>query len=133
MKRKQERENIKVKAKADKRAHIINTKKEFKRRTRTRKGLSIYIYICMCVFIFQRLYLKKKGKKIMKNLGSSGRLSSDENDDEELSKVAIASFQAREEEIEKKKMEVKEKVESQLTRAEEETRRLAHVWEVSSR
>lgn len=69
----------------------------------------------------------------MKNLGSSGRLSSDENDDEELSKVAIASFQAREEEIEKKKMEVKEKVESQLTRAEEETRRLAHVWEVSSR
>lgn len=69
----------------------------------------------------------------MKNLGSSGRLSSDENDDEELSKLAIASFQAREEEIEKKKLEVKEKVESQLTRAEEETRRLAHVWEVSSR
>lgn len=65
------------------------------------------------------------------SLGSSGRLSADENEDEELSKLAIASFQAREEEIERKKMEVKEKVESQLSRAEEETRRLAHVWEVS--
>ncbi|KAI5648464.1 hypothetical protein M9H77_34469 [Catharanthus roseus] len=63
------------------------------------------------------------------SLGSSGRLSADENEDEELSKLAIASFQAREEEIERKKMEVKEKVESQLSRAEEETRRLAHVWE----
>lgn len=86
----------------------------------------------MCIH-FPAAVSEEERKKKMKNLGSSGRLSSDENDDEELSKLAIASFQAREEEIEKKKMEVKEKVESQLTRAEEETRRLAHVWEVSSR
>ncbi|OIV90576.1 hypothetical protein TanjilG_01657 [Lupinus angustifolius] len=68
----------------------------------------------------------------MKNLGSigsSGRLSTEECEDEEISKLAISTFQAKEEEIEKKKMEVKEKVELQLGRAEEETRRLAHIWE----
>lgn len=53
----------------------------------------------------------------------------DDNDDEEISKMAIASFRAKEEEIERKKMEVKERVESQLNRAEEETRRLAQIWE----
>lgn len=75
------------------------------------------------------LHSEQKKMKNLASLGSSGRLSSDENDDEELSKLAIASYQAREEEIEKKKLEVKEKVESQLSRAEEETRRLAQVWE----
>lgn len=71
----------------------------------------------------------------MKNLGSvgsSGRLSTEEHEDEEVSKLAISSFQAKEEEIERKKMEVKERVELQLGRAEEETRRLSHIWEVSS-
>ncbi|KAA8539169.1 hypothetical protein F0562_025861 [Nyssa sinensis] len=67
----------------------------------------------------------------MKNQGSTvghgGRLSTDMDD--ELSRLAITSFQAREEEIERKKMEVREKVEFQLGRAEEETRRLAQVWE----
>ncbi|CAL0299775.1 unnamed protein product [Lupinus luteus] len=68
----------------------------------------------------------------MKNLGSigsSGRLSTEECEDEEISKLAISTFQAKEEEIERKKMEVREKVELQLGRAEEETRRLAHIWE----
>ncbi|XP_071728597.1 uncharacterized protein [Rutidosis leptorrhynchoides] len=46
-----------------------------------------------------------------------------------MSKLAFASYQAREEEIEKKKKQVKEKVELKLGRAEEETRRLAQVWE----
>ncbi|XP_051116370.1 uncharacterized protein LOC127241390 [Andrographis paniculata] len=40
-----------------------------------------------------------------------------------------ASFQAREDEIERRKIAMREKVQSQLTRAEEETRRLAQVWE----
>ncbi|XP_062002918.1 uncharacterized protein LOC133720563 [Rosa rugosa] len=68
----------------------------------------------------------------MKSLGgngSSGRLSMEENEDEETSRLAILTFQAREEEIERKKMEVKERVELQLGRAEEETRRLAQIWE----
>ncbi|KAE9619278.1 hypothetical protein Lal_00047709 [Lupinus albus] len=68
----------------------------------------------------------------MKNLGSigsSGRISTEDCEDEEISKLAISTFQAKEEEIERKKIEVKEKVELQLGRAEEETRRLAHIWE----
>ncbi|KAL2458125.1 Family of unknown function (DUF662) [Abeliophyllum distichum] len=67
------------------------------------------------------------------SIGSSGRSSTDDNnindDHDEVSKLAIASFKAREEEIERKKMEMRMKVESQLTRAEEETRRLAQIWE----
>ncbi|XP_062173888.1 uncharacterized protein LOC133879363 [Alnus glutinosa] len=69
----------------------------------------------------------------MRNLGSignSGRLSTDqENEDGEITKLAISTLEAREEEIERKKMEVKEKLELQLGRAEEETRRLAQIWE----
>ncbi|KAA8521127.1 hypothetical protein F0562_011720 [Nyssa sinensis] len=44
--------------------------------------------------------------------------------------LAATGITAREGEIERKKMEVREKVEFQLGRAEEETRRLAQVWEV---
>ncbi|XP_038892385.1 uncharacterized protein LOC120081508 [Benincasa hispida] len=58
--------------------------------------------------------------------GSGGN---DRNEDEMMSKLTISTLQAREEEIEKKKMEVKEKVEFQLTRAEEEAKRLAQIWE----
>lgn len=69
----------------------------------------------------------------MKNLASAssnGRLLTDENEDEK-SRLVISSLQAREEEIQRKKMEVREKVELQLGRAEEESRRLAQIWEVS--
>lgn len=72
---------------------------------------------------------------ILQSVGSSGRTSTTEDnnindEDQEMTKLALASFQAKEEEIERKKMEVKGKVESRLTRAEEETRRLVRVWEV---
>ncbi|XP_011102137.2 uncharacterized protein LOC105180173 [Sesamum indicum] len=63
------------------------------------------------------------------SLASNGSRSVDDSNECEASKTAIALYQAREEEIERRKMEVRERVESQLTRAEEETRRLAHVWE----
>ncbi|XP_024989976.1 uncharacterized protein LOC112524415 [Cynara cardunculus var. scolymus] len=64
----------------------------------------------------------------MKNVETKeGGVSIDGNDAEE--KRAVALFLAREEEIEKKKMQVREKVKFQLGRAEEETRRLARVWE----
>ncbi|KAL0007941.1 hypothetical protein SO802_009443 [Lithocarpus litseifolius] len=65
----------------------------------------------------------------MKNIGSSGRLSTEETEDEDISRLAISTFQAKEEEIERRKMAVKEKVELQLGRAEEETRRLAQIWD----
>lgn len=74
-------------------------------------------------------------EKTRSNLTSSGRLATMMmmEDEEDMTRSAISAFQSREEEIEKKKMEVREKVESQLSRAEEETRRLAQIWEVSSR
>uniref|UniRef100_A0A2N9FKQ9 Uncharacterized protein n=1 Tax=Fagus sylvatica TaxID=28930 RepID=A0A2N9FKQ9_FAGSY len=49
--------------------------------------------------------------------------------EEELSRSALAIFHAKEEEIEKKKMEVKDKVHSQLGRVEEATKRLAEIRE----
>lgn len=52
-------------------------------------------------------------------------------EDEEMSKSALSTFRAKEEEIEKKKLEVKEKVQAQLGRIEEETKRLATIREVS--
>lgn len=77
---------------------------------------------------YQRSRLKMKN---MGSTGSSGRLSIEENEEEEISRMDISTFQAREEEIERKKIEVREKVELQLGRAEEETRRLTQIWEVS--
>ncbi|KAI3458875.1 hypothetical protein Pfo_015538 [Paulownia fortunei] len=69
-------------------------------------------------------------KSLAASIGSSGRSSAGDVDDEdEASKMAIASYQAREEEIERRKMEMRERVESQLSRAEEEARRLTQVWE----
>lgn len=70
---------------------------------------------------------------ILQSVGSGRKSTSEDNnindEDQEMTKLALASFQAKEEEIERKKMEVKGKVESRLTRAEEETRRLVRVWE----
>lgn len=67
---------------------------------------------------------------------SSGNLSfSSSNlskDDEEMSRSALTTFRAKEEEIEKKKLEVREKVQAHLGRVEEETKRLATIREVCS-
>ncbi|KAK6943996.1 RAB6-interacting golgin [Dillenia turbinata] len=60
------------------------------------------------------------------SLSFSGTLS---KEDEEMSKSALTSFKAKEEEIEKRKVEVKEKVLLQLGRVEEETKRLAMIRE----
>nr|GEX21394.1 hypothetical protein [Tanacetum cinerariifolium] len=54
-------------------------------------------------------------------------VSFDGNDEEE--KEAIELFQAKEEEIQKKKLHIRQKVELQLSRAEEETKRLARIWD----
>lgn len=47
-----------------------------------------------------------------------------------MSKSALSTFRAKEEEIERKKMEVREKVQAHLGRVEEETKRLASIREV---
>ena len=50
--------------------------------------------------------------------------------DEEITRSALSNFRAKEEEIERKKMEVRERVQAQLGRVEEETKRLAMIREV---
>ncbi|KAL8057794.1 hypothetical protein ABFX02_04G206600 [Erythranthe guttata] len=50
-----------------------------------------------------------------------------EERDEEMTKSALATFRAKEEEIERRKSEVREKVQAQLSRAEEETKRLVGI------
>ncbi|XP_009352988.1 uncharacterized protein LOC103944289 isoform X2 [Pyrus x bretschneideri] len=63
---------------------------------------------------------------------SAGSLSFNSNmskEDEEMSRSALSTFRAKEEEIERKKMEVREKVQAQLGRVEEETKRLATIRE----
>nr|DAD48634.1 TPA_asm: hypothetical protein HUJ06_018571 [Nelumbo nucifera] len=52
-----------------------------------------------------------------------------EDKEEEMSRSALTTFRAKEEEIERKKMEVREKVQAQLGRVEEETKRLAEIRE----
>lgn len=52
------------------------------------------------------------------------------DDEDELSKSALMAFRVKEEEIKKKKMEVREKVHAHLGRVEEETKKLAEIREV---
>lgn len=67
---------------------------------------------------------------VVQNSGSLSFSSHLSKEDEEMSKSALSTFRAKEEEIEKKKMEVREKVQLQLGRVEEETKRLATIREV---
>ena len=51
--------------------------------------------------------------------------------EEEMAKSALALFRAKEEEIERKKMEVRDKVQAYMGRVEEATRHLADIRQVS--
>ncbi|XXG64977.1 hypothetical protein AAC387_Pa05g2791 [Persea americana] len=53
----------------------------------------------------------------------------EEKEDEEMSKSALVAFRVKEEEIERKKIEVREKMQAQMGRVQEETRRLAEIRE----
>lgn len=55
----------------------------------------------------------------------------EKEEEEETSRSALSAFRAKEEQIERKKVEVREKVFAQLGRVEEETKRLAGIREVS--
>nr|GEU79328.1 hypothetical protein [Tanacetum cinerariifolium] len=54
-------------------------------------------------------------------------VSFDGNGDDE--KKAIELFQAKGEEIQKKKLQIRQKVKLQLSRADEETKRLTRIWD----
>lgn len=66
------------------------------------------------------------------NYSSSGSPLNDEKE-EEMTRSALTAFRAKEEEIERKKAEVRERVQAQLGRVEEETKKLAEIREVSPR
>ncbi|KAJ7976075.1 RAB6-interacting golgin, partial [Quillaja saponaria] len=66
---------------------------------------------------------------MVQNSGSMSFSSHLSKEDEEMSKSALSTFRAKEEEIEKKKMEVRDKVQAHLGRVEEETKRLALIRE----
>lgn len=69
--------------------------------------------------------------KVVKNSGAMSYSGSPIVDDqeEEMSRSVLSAFRAKEEEIEKKKLEVRERVQAQLGRVEEETKRLAEIRE----
>ncbi|KAK4345780.1 hypothetical protein RND71_035956 [Anisodus tanguticus] len=79
---------------------------------------------------------EKQGSEQLQTLMQSGQISESMSfngtltkEDEEMSRSALSTFKAKEEEIEKRKMEVRERVQVQLGRVEEETRRLAIIRE----
>ncbi|ONK57394.1 tRNA dimethylallyltransferase 2 [Asparagus officinalis] len=53
----------------------------------------------------------------------------EDKEEEEMSRSALSAFRAKEEQIERKKLEVREKVFAQLGRVEEESKRLAEIRE----
>lgn len=63
----------------------------------------------------------------MVSLSFSSQMS---KEDEEMARSALSAFRVKEDEIEKRKLEVRERVKAQLGRVEEETRRLANIREV---
>ncbi|KAM7256846.1 hypothetical protein ACFE04_012587 [Oxalis oulophora] len=67
--------------------------------------------------------------KVVKNSGAMTNYVPIKDDDkeEEMTKSALAMFCAKEEEIEKRKKEVKDRVQAQLGRAEVATKRLAEI------
>ncbi|XP_061340220.1 uncharacterized protein LOC133286786 isoform X1 [Gastrolobium bilobum] len=72
---------------------------------------------------------QQNNQLVVQNSGSLSFSSHLSKEDEEMSRSALSTFRAKEEEIERKKMEVREKVQLQLGRVEEETKRLATIRE----
>lgn len=74
--------------------------------------------------------MQSSGSQMSSNPSFNGSNSMTLQDDEDMSKSALNTFRAKEEEIEKKKLEVRERVLAQMSRIEEETKRLAVIREV---
>ncbi|XWS55969.1 hypothetical protein CRYUN_Cryun09bG0046000 [Craigia yunnanensis] len=68
---------------------------------------------------------QQQNQLVVQTSGSLSFSSHLSKEDEEISRSTLSTFKAKEEEIERKKMEVREKVQLQLCRVEEDTKRLA--------
>ncbi|XP_076906730.1 uncharacterized protein LOC143562955 [Bidens hawaiensis] len=83
---------------------------------------------CLSTTLDQQQQQSSKKMIRLKSSGASTCHTSPLTDcDDELSKSALFAFRAKEEEITKKKMEVKERVQAQLSRVEQETKKLAEI------
>ncbi|XP_048630750.1 protein LUTEIN DEFICIENT 5, chloroplastic-like [Brassica napus] len=69
---------------------------------------------------------RQLGAQLSGSMSFSSQMSIE---DEEMSRTALSAIRAKEEEIEKNKMEIRERVQAQLGRVEEETKRLALIRE----
>ncbi|WZZ01987.1 hypothetical protein YC2023_074315 [Brassica napus] len=69
---------------------------------------------------------RQLGAQLSGSMSFSSQMSIE---DEEMSRTALSAVRAKEEEIEKNKMEIRERVQAQLGRVEEETKRLALIRE----
>lgn len=69
---------------------------------------------------------------VAQNSGSLSFSSHLSREDDEMSKSFLTTFKAKEEEIEKKKMEVRDRVQLHLGRVEQESKRLSLIREVIS-
>ncbi|KAI5666581.1 hypothetical protein M9H77_16434 [Catharanthus roseus] len=78
-----------------------------------------------------QMMMRVKNSGLMNYNNGTTATSSPLNDDkeEEMTKSALNTFRAKEEEIERKKNEVRDKVQAQLGRVEEETKKLAEIRE----
>ncbi|KAK7404828.1 hypothetical protein VNO78_05813 [Psophocarpus tetragonolobus] len=77
-------------------------------------------------------YEEQQQQPNVQRVRNSGMVNSNlspmrDDKEEEMSRSALAMFRAKEEEIERKKMEVRDKVHAYLGRVEEETKRLAEI------
>lgn len=84
----------------------------------------------------RQMLMEQQQSLQMQRVKNSGIMSCNgspvtEDKEDEMSRSALALFRAKEEEIDRKKMEVRDKVHAQLGRVEEETKRLADIREVS--
>ncbi|KAF7822165.1 NHP2-like protein 1 [Senna tora] len=68
---------------------------------------------------------EQQNQLVAHNLGSFSFSSHLSKEDEEMSRSSLSTFKAKEEEIERKKLQVREKVQAQLGQVEEEIKRLA--------
>lgn len=71
-----------------------------------------------------------QSNEMVLHTGSLSFSSHMSKEDEEMTRSALSAFRAKEEEIDKRRMEVRERIQAQLGRVEEETRRLSTIREV---
>lgn len=72
---------------------------------------------------------------LLKNSGMisySGNSPMTDDKAEEMTRTALSTFRAKEEEIERRRKEVTDRVQAQLGRMEEESKRLAEIREVNA-